>query len=107
MHQLMQDEVDAAANEEEKLMIIFCPLHLRPNISASPRQGCSTLGKKKKNMQQRMQGVALLWVLQNACVSIVSGHSCEGASGDALYALYWIVYQKSADHMIKFDHGRA
>jgi hypothetical protein len=50
MHQLMQNEEDAATDEDEKLLIISTFLHLRGTINAQAWQEGLKLGKKRKNI---------------------------------------------------------
>jgi hypothetical protein len=58
MHQLMQDQANAATDEEEKLIIIATFLCLRARINAQPRREGSRPGKKKD--KEQMQCVVML-----------------------------------------------
>jgi hypothetical protein len=62
LYQLMQYEEDAAAYDEEKLLImvaLLC-LCLRAKINVPPRRGGSRLGKKRNKDRQRMNVVVVI-----------------------------------------------
>jgi hypothetical protein len=59
LHQLVQEEGDATADEDEKLLIMAVLLHLLVRINDPPWRGGSRPGKNNKD-QQRMHGDVML-----------------------------------------------
>jgi hypothetical protein len=60
MELLMKDEVDAAAEDEQRLMILYALLRPREQLYVVPRRGGSRIGKTKNKDLHWLAGAMLL-----------------------------------------------
>jgi hypothetical protein len=57
---LMQDEADAAADQEQRMMVFTALLRYQEQLATVPRRGGSTVGKANNENRHRLAGALLL-----------------------------------------------